>query len=533
MLNFHSYTKQINLRIYWHKMQTISYEKLELNVENFLGGGFMKLSNMLVQNISTFKQIFSNDQTIKFREFENKYNKVLKFAVIFADGMVNKQIVNEYIIEQLMNTDFKTIDTQQNISAANVLEVIIKKVTNAGEVKKEIDIDKMIGDMLYGNTIVLIDGAAEALVFDTKGWPARAITESPSEKVVRGSRESFTESIMSNTTLIRRRIINKDLKFTFMEVGVRTKTKIAICYLKGLASEKILKEVKNRLNNINIDGVLESEYIEEFIKDSPLSLFDTIGNTESPDVVSGKILEGRIAILCDGTPFVLTLPFIFWEYFQVYEDYYNNYMYSTFNRCLRMIAFFLGVSVPALYTAVISFQQELIPTSLLLSIYSARLGIPFPVVVEAVTMLLGFELLREAGARLPQPIGQAVSIVGALILGEAAVNARIISAPMVIVVALTGISSFLLPKMIGVFIILRLLFVILSSILGLYGYIFGVMGLFIYLASMKSFGVPYTLNMGAIKPEDIRDTAIRAPWPFMNFRPRLFFKNRRRQGRIK
>lgn len=493
----------------------------------------MMLSNILQQNISILKQIFKGDDTIRFREFGNKYNRSIKYCAIFADGMINKQILDEYILEQLMNINFNNINIQGDISPQNILDVIMKKVTITNEVKKESDVDKMIENMLYGETIVLIDGISEALVFDTKGWPVRAITDPPTEKSVRGSREGFTESIMSNTTLIRRRVKNKDLKFNFMEIGVRTKTIVSICYIEGIVSQEIVKELKHRLEKINTDSVLESHYIEEFIKDSPLSLFNTIGYTERPDVVAGKILEGRIAVLCDGTPFVLTLPFIFWENFQVYEDYYNNYIYATFNRLLRMLAFFLGISVPSLYVAVTSYHQELIPTSLLLSIYAARLGIPFPTVVEAMIMILGFTLLSEAGLRLPQPVGEAVSIVGALILGEAVVNARIISAPMVIVVALTGIASYLLPHMIGIFTILRILFIILAAMLGLYGYIFGIVGFFIYLASLRSFGVPYTLGLGIINDKDIKDTAIRVPWLFMNFRPKLIAKNKKRKSNQK
>ncbi len=493
----------------------------------------MNLSTLLSQNMSAFKHIFNGDDAVKFRECENKYDKNLKFGVIYADGMINKQILDEYIIEQLMNVNFKIICTQGSINVQNVLDIIIKKVIISADVKKEPDVDSMIGDMLYGDTILLIDGVTEALVIDTKGWPVRSIAEPPSEKVVRGSREGFTESIMSNTTLIRRRLKNKNLKFKFMEFGVRTKTKIALCYIEGITPQEILDELYKRLNSINIDSVLESEYIEEFIQDSPLSIFKTIGHTESPDVVAAKILEGRVAILCDGSPFVLTLPFIFLEHFQSYEDYYNNYFYASLNRMLRMFAFFLSSSVPALYVAVVSFHQELVPTSLLLSIYAARLGIPFPSVVEAVLMLVGFDILREAGTRLPEPMGQSISIVGALILGDAAVNARIISAPMVIVSALTGLSSFLLPKMLAGLIIVRIIFLILAGIYGLYGYIFGVMGLFIYLVSVKSFGLPYMLNLGAIKSEDMKDTAIRVPWWLMNFRPRLFTKNRKRQRKIK
>jgi len=493
----------------------------------------MKLSNVLAQNIDLFKKIFKGDDTIKFREIQNKYNRNLRYCIIYADGMINKQVIVEYIIEQLMDVNLQNLNVIERISSKNILDIIAKNVINVAEVKKEEDIDKMIGDMLYGDTIVLMEGVNEALVLDSKGWATRAIDEPPSEKKVKGPREGFTESIITNTTLIRRKVKNKDLKFTFMELGEETKTKIALCYLDKLVLPDILEELKRRLSKINIDGVLESQYIEEFISDTPLSIFKTIGSTESPDAAAGKILEGRIVVLCDGTPFVLTLPYIFIEYFQSYEDYYNNYIFSSFNRILRIFAFFLSISVPSLYVAITSFHQELIPTSLLLSIYASRIGIPFPTIVEAVFMLIGFDILREAGARLPEPIGQAVSIIGALVLGDAAVNARIVSAPMVIVTALTGLASFLLPNMVGVLIIIRFILLILSSILGLYGYIFGIMALFIYLVSIRSFGVPYMMNSSIIRFEDMRDASVRKSWPYMNFRPKLFNKDRQRQRKIK
>jgi spore germination protein KA len=485
----------------------------------------VKLTDSLDNNINVFKELFKDNQTVIYREFQNRIIDNVKCCIIYTDGMVNKQLVDEHIILSIMEMDLK-----DSITPVNILDILMRKVIISGDVKKINDVNEMATSMTYGDTLLLVDTVSEVLIIDTKGWPVRAIEEPSSEKVVRGSKEGFTESIMSNLTMIRKRIRVPELKAVFKEVGTRTKTKICVCYIEGVAQDKILKELMKRLDKIDIDSVLESEYIEEYIKDSPFSLFKTIGNTESPDVLSGKLLEGRIAILCDGTPFVLTLPFLFVEYFLVYEDYYNNYIYSTFNRWLRMIALFLGISIPAIYVGIVAFHQELIPTSLFLSISAARKGIPLPTVVEALVMLTGFSLLREAGIRLPEPIGQAISIVGALVLGEAAVNARIISAPMVIVIAATGISSFLIPKMLGVFIMARLVLLILASILGLYGYIFGIMGLLLYLMSLRSFGVPYMLYATVISVEDLKDTAARVPWFLMNYRPKLIAKDRLRSN---
>lgn len=229
-------------------------------------------------------------------------------------------------------------------------------------------------------------------------------------------------------------------------------------------------------------------------------------------------------IICDNTPFVLTLPYLFIEHFQVNEDYYHSYVFSTFNRALRMIGFWLSISVPALYIGVVNFHHEILPTNLYISIAQARAGVPIPNVLEAVAMLITFEILREAGARLPKQIGQAVSIVGALVLGESAVNARLVSAPMVIVTALTGISGFITPNLITTSIILRIILLFLSAILGLFGYTFGLIGISMCLVSIKSFGINYMEYTSVIDENNINDTILRKPRPYMNTRTSLLFK---------
>lgn len=488
------------------------------------------LTKSLQLNINTFKGLFNNDDTVIFREFESKQDANIKCCVIFIKGMVNKDIIDEHIIQPILNIDLNDLNNSEDASQDNSVDIIIKKVLLTSIVKKQTKINDLILPLLYGETILLIDGSLEAVLIDTKALPGRGIEAPDSERVVKGSKEGFNETMITNAALIRKRVRTHNLKFSFKEVGTITRTKLCICYIDGVVNEKILQELVKRLDNINNDGIITSQAVDEFIKDAPLSLFKTIGNTERPDVAVGKLLEGRIVIIVDGTPFVLTLPFIFTEYYQSAEDYTNNYIFASFNRILRMMAFFLGVSIPALYVAIITYHQELIPTPLLLSISTAREGIPFPTVVEALLMLAGFTTLREAGVRLPQAIGQSLSIVGALVLGEAAVNARIISAPMVIVIAMTGISSFLVPKLMGVFEIVRLVFLMLSSFWGLFGYMYGVIGLFIYLFSLRSFGVPYMLYSSAVTSEDIKDTTLRLPVWSMKYRPRLISKNKKRQS---
>ncbi len=465
------------------------------------------ITGILSQDIKYFKDIFKDDENIIFRFFSNK-NSSINCCIIFEDHMVDKEMINENIIAPIMNSDLYD-------DIENKIDLLMRKILICGHIKKSFDEQEIINSILYGDTVIFCSGSYEAIIVTTKDWKVRNINEPEAESVVRGSREGFNESIDTNVSLIRRKINSPELKFKYKELGKITKTKICICYIEGLVSKEILEDLNSRLDKIKIDGVLESCYIEEKIKDHQYSIFDTIGNTERPDVVAAKLLEGRIALICDGTPMVLTIPFIFTEYFQSSEDYTNNFIYGSFNRIIRITGFTLASSVPAVYVALVTFHQELIPTQLLLSIAAARKGVPFPTTIEAILMIMIFEILREAGTRLPKNIGQAISIVGALVLGEAAVTAGFVSAPMVIVVAITAISKFSVPKMASVIMIIKSIFLLLASFLGLYGYIFGMIGLSLYLFSMKSFGIEYMLKFGSMNKDDLKDQGIRVSWEFM------------------
>jgi spore germination protein KA len=486
-----------------------------------------RLTKTLEENIKLFNNIFLNDETLVVRKFQNKYLKSAKCCIIYIDGMVNTEILNENIIKPILGNNLK-----EEISEKSLLDELRYKVIICSNIKGSSDMYEIVGSTSYGDTVLLLDGYDTALIISTKGWQTRSVQEPASEKVVRGPREGFTESITINLSLIRRKIKNPNLKFKYKEIGTRTRTKTCLCYIEGIASDKILNELIKRLDDIEIDGILDSGYIQELIKDSPFSPFETVGTTERPDVLAGRLLEGRVGLFVDGTPFVLTVPFIMIEYFQTNEDYYNNFIFSSVNRILRIIGGLLSISVPAIYISLTTYNQEMIPTPLLLSISAARQGVPFPTVIEALIMLLIFEILREAGTRIPAPIGQAVNIVGALVLGQAAVQARLVSAPIVIVTALTGISSLLIVNLIGPSILLRTVFLLLASTWGMYGYVFGVVGLIVYLMGIRSFGVPYMLNIISFEEQDIKDTIIRAPWWNMSFRPRLIAaKNYVRQSK--
>lgn len=476
----------------------------------------VELVKSIEGNIALFKSIFNNDETLIVREFCNKWLKTAKCCIIYIEGMVDAQVVNESILQPILRNDLS-----QEISSDNLLEELRKKVISVHSVSEDSNINTITSAILYGDTVLFADGYNKALLIHSKGWQARAIIEPEAEKIIRGPREGFNESILVNISLIRRKIMDTDLKFRFKEIGARTHTKTCICYLEGIASNNIINELVKRLNEIEIDGILDSGYIQELIRDAPFSPFVTVGYSERPDVIAAKLLEGRVALIVDGSPVVLTVPFIMVESTQSNEDYYNNYIFASINRLMRAGGALMAISVPAIFISLATYHQEMLPTALLLNISSSRKGVPIPTVVSIFLMLLIFDVLREAGTRMPTPIGQAVNIVGTLILGQAAVEAKLVSAPIIIMTALTGILTLMNVKLINAVIVLRFFLLALSSILGMYGYLMGMLVINMHLMSIRSFGVPYMLNTTSVKDHNAQDTWIRAPWWEMTLRPKI------------
>jgi len=465
------------------------------------------LHSSVDENIALFKSIFPNDSTIKFRRFQHPQVKSLCGCLIHIEGMVSTETLSNYILRPIFH--FQPSEENRGIP---YLQLLMEGIIEVSMLELSNDMNALLSELLNGNTLLLLEGHDQALLIETQGLQSRGVSEPGTEKSVIGPREGFTETLITNLSLIRRRVKNPKLKFEFMELGETTNTSVCLCYLEDSVSLKILEELKKRLARIQIDALVDSGELQELLRDDILTPFETVGNTERPDTVAGKIMEGRIAVLVDGSPFVLTVPFLFTEYFQVSEDYYSNYLFGSFNRMIRFIGEFLAVSVPAIYVSLVTYNQEMIPTPLLLSISAARQSVPLPTVAECFLMLLVFEILREAGTRIPNSIGQAVSIVGALVLGQAAVDARVVSAPMVIVVGITGITTLINVKMKAASIFTRFTLLTLATFMGIYGYLFGLIGVIVHLMSLRSFGVPYMLTIGSIKDDDIQDTLIRGPW---------------------
>ncbi len=476
------------------------------------------LSRDLKQNLKMLRNILGPSSDVVIREFSFGCEEKINAALIFLDGMTDKTIINESIIKPLMY--HTRLISPEELRPPDSIEIIKRTMLSVGEVKKVTSLEEAINDCLAGDTILLINGFHEALVVSTKGWEARSVEEPKTEAVVRGPREGFTETLRVNTALLRRKICNSNFILETLQLGQKTKTNVCIAYLMGVANPRLVEEVKSRLKRIKTDAILESGYIEEFIEDAPFSPFPTMANSEKPDVVAAKILEGRVAILVDGTPMVLTVPMVFIESFQSAEDYYSRPYYASLVRTLRFLAFLITITAPAAYVALTTFHQEFIPTPLLITMAAAREGTPFPAVAEALIMGTIFEILREAGVRLPRPIGSAISIVGALVIGESAVSAGLIGAPMVIVISLTAIASFVIPSQSDVAALARLILTILAGFLGAFGIIIGLLGGLIHLCALRSFGTPYFSPLSPLSLLDLKDVFFRVPLWAMLTRPR-------------
>ncbi len=485
----------------------------------------LDLTTSLAENIKIFKAIFTNCSDVVIHEFNFAQHKNLPLAIIYVDGLVEKAQVNECIIRSL-SLELPIVIRGEEPVRGRLLETIKRSGLCVPEIEETGQVKKAVNAILAGDTALLIDGQDTALLIDTRGWEMRAIEESPTDRLVRGPREAFVETLRINTALLRRKIKNPALKIEALVLGQVTQTDVALAYVEGIANPKIVAEVKNRLGRIVIDGVLEGGYLEELIEDHPFSPFCTINHSDRVDKIAALLLEGRVAVLVDGSPFVLIMPTLFVELLHNPEDYYNRYLFMSPVRTLRIFAFFVTLLASSFYVSLITFHPELLPTPLLLSIAAQREAVPFPAIVEVLIMEITFEILREAGLRMPLPLGQAVSIVGALVLGEAAVRAGLVAPATVIVIAITAIASFTFCY--SASLVLRLVrfpLLLLSGFLGLPGLTFGLLAMVIHLANLRSFGVPFLYPLSPLSPEELKDTGVRAPrWSFRR-RPHLLTAN--------
>lgn len=430
---------------------------------------------------------------------------------LYLESMADQKTIDEYVLKLISKGAFA-----EGASPEGRENGFLRELPLSGEYGKLLD---QTVDALIEGHCALVDFPGERLRLIKVTSPRqRPIDEPKSEMTIRGPREGFTENIHDNVGLIRKRIRNRHLRMEKMHIGQQTGTTVLLVYMENLAPKALIEEARRRLLAIRTDSVLESAYIEEYIQDRTGSPFPTLTNTERPDVVAAQLLDGKVAVLVDGTPSALLAPMTFFEFFSSPEDYYQRADIATLIRWIRLISFFTAVFVPSLYVAATTFHQELIPPRLLISLSAQREGVPLPAFLEVLLMEVVFEIIREAGLRMPRAVGQALSIVGAIVLGQSAVEAGLISAAIVIVVAITGITNFVVPVYsFGMSQrLLRFSFVLLAGFMGLFGILCGTLLVVAHLVSLRSFGVPYMAPATPFKGTDWKDVLLRLPRQWLN-----------------
>ena len=447
------------------------------------------------KDVEYVKKRFEGAFDVKYREIMTSLGLC---TLVFIDDLCSTQFISEYIVTPLGKKDYKCWSVEDVIP--NVLGINIANYAK--------DVEDAILHVLSGDVVLLFNDHEKIIYCEVKGFVRRGVGIPVTESVVKGPREGFTELFVDNVSLIRRKIKNSDLKFEPIYVVNRSQTVVCISYIKGIAPDYLIDHVKEIVNKLDLKFILDTNYIEDALRKKK-SVFDTVGYTEKPDEVAAKMLEGRVAILVDGTPFVITVPYFFLENFQAPDDYYLNKYFVNFTRVIRWIAFFLATFMPGLYVAILTHHFALIPSLFVFRLAVSRAGVPLPTIVEVLLMMLAFQLIKEAGLRLPQPIGGAMSIVAGLILGDAVVGAGIASRITIIVVAISTLSYFLTPKLYGAMSIWSLIITIVSSMFGLPGFFIVALVLIAKLADLDTGGYSYLFPLGSIETYKFKDIIFR------------------------
>ncbi|MCI6859024.1 MAG: spore germination protein [Eubacterium sp.] len=446
-------------------------------------------------------------------------------AVVYVDGMTNSDMIEDFVIRPLLRK-------QCEERGKELLSHVEKNVIQTVDWKEDRTFEDILTDILSGNTLLLLESCPKAVIFSTKDYPGRGVGETRQEMVIRGPRDSFTENLRTNTALIRRRIRDPRLKMEHTMVGERSRTDLAIVYMEDLVRPELLSGVKKQIDELSFDGIFDGGMVEQLLEENPWTPFPQFQNTERPDKAASGLLEGRIVLVVDNSPCVLLLPVTYQMFFQAGDDYYTRFGVASFARLLRFAASLFAIGFPGLYVAIASFHTEMLPASFLMSIALARTGIAIPVAFEVLLMEFQFELLREAGIHLPGQLGGTIGIVGGLIVGQAAVDAGIVSTIVVIVVSFTAIASFIVPSESfgSVFRLLKFLFILAAAFWGIYGYLLVFTGLLFHLSQLESYGVPYMLPSvcgGNLDYNANKDFYVRYPFFSMKKRP-VFTREGRR-----
>lgn len=484
-----------------------------------------RISYYLEDNYKYIKQELGDISTLVVRRFYVSQSNGTKRELLLAylDGLNDSAMINEDILAPLMSP-LCLLDSKNE----GFLERIIAERISIANTQKQEGLKQLSDAVLNANCILLADGCQSFYSLELRNLPARAVSEPQTDIVVRGPREGFNENIQTNISLLRRRLKAADFKSENLKIGRYSQTDIAVCYIEGIVKPPLIEELKKRLQRIDIDGILDSGYIEQLIEDAPLSVFPTVGNAEKPDIIASKLLEGKAAIIVDGSPAVLFVPKLFPESFQISEDYYNRFYFYSVIRLLRWLAYAASIVVPGLYIAITTYHQEILPSNLIMIMSAVERNTPFSSGFSMLLMIIVFEVLREVGVRLPRPLGQTIGIVGGLVMGEAAVMANIISAPVLIVMAFTVICSYVSPSLSDVSALLRFGFLFVGWLLGAFGLLLLGFIILFYMGSMRSFGVPYLSPLAPFEEDAVGDILVRKPLWAMLFRSRFLSRNHQR-----
>lgn len=490
------------------------------------------ISKDIDENLKYIKDLLKGSSDLIIREFEVGDMFRIKMATIYIDGLGSKEFVSDFVIRSLFREEEVKSFTLEGFKTS-VIDAVINHGISSSDMSEEEDLEKIITSILMGDTLLLIDNCAKAIVLDTKSFPARSVDEPKTESLVRGPREGFVESLRTNVALVRRRIRDTGLNIDMYKIGKRSKTSVALMYIEDIVDPKFLVEVRKRLDEIDIDAIIDSSALEYLIEDNYLSPFPQIENTERPDSVSASLYEGRVSLIVDGSPFVLVLPATLGTLLNSSEDYYSRWVEASFKRVLRLIAISLIIFPSALYVAITVYHPGILPTKLSYYLAASRINVPFPAFIEAIMMESTMELLRESGTRISGSIGTTIGIVGGLIIGQAAVEAGIVSPLMIIIVAISSIATFAVPsyELSTAFRLSKFVLIIFSSVLGLYGLMLGVILIGTHILSLNSFGIPFSSPYSGLGIEegDLKDTLVKAPLKRLWLRPGFTFpRNKKR-----
>ncbi len=477
------------------------------------------------KRLEEFQKTFERAITFRVKRIINEHDPSLPIALFLFDAMINSNLLNRDIVFPLStkNLNQTSDDLISEVGAGGIFACALEYTE---------DMEKAKIQIASGDCVIMVGDEPKMIIADIKGMVQRSIQPPDGEVGVMGPQEGFNESIIHNLALVKKRLSSPYLKSEMVKIGRQSNTAMALCYMENIAKKEMVDEIRKKLSGIDIDGVWDASYIIELLSPDDSMVLPTAGRTQRPDVFSAKLCEGRIGIIINGTPVAVTLPFLYTENFQVPDDYYLPQPYGTVGRILRMAGFWLSFLVPSIYLSLLLYHPEMLPSPMLYSITAAGQNVPLSALPEMLLLFIVFEILRETGSRMPQAIGLALNIVGAIVLGQAAVEAKFVSAPMVIIVAFSGTVGLMIREMRGSILLLRFAFILAAAAGGMFGVYTALLLLWCYLHRKKSFGVPYMYTATPFYRYARQDTAIRAPLSKMNYRQGKMTDNTKRQGKI-